>query len=400
MRILFIAPRLPVPADTGAKIRTLNIIKQIAQLGHTMDLVSFSFEDDDKNHISELKKYAKEVICVPMEDVSLAKKIFHVLFNKLPFSIYKYYDKGMEETLKKLKEKKYDIIHFDHLHTTHYRYLFEDTPCVVDEHNVEFKILQRCARVETNPIKKTLYEFQAKKMMIYESQIIKEFDGCLAVSKNDKEILEEIAHSKVQIDVIPNGVDTAFFKSEENSEQKDNPMSLVFTGSMDWLPNEDAVIYFCKKIFPLILKKKKDVTFYIVGKNPSAQVRGLKKLSEKIVVTGCVDDVRPYVEKSNIFVVPIRVGGGTRLKILEAMAMRKIVVSTSIGAEGIKYTKDQDIIIADEPEEFANAIFSVMERPEDQLRLIKESARELVCQTYDWKVVGQHLQNHYEKITK
>ncbi len=400
MRILFIAPRLCVPADTGAKIRTLNILKQIAKRCE-VDYVSFYFDKSDLNHKKELERYGIHVFLVEHEKTKLMDVAQGVLFDPRPFSVSKYDDDSMRQMiLSLLTEKKYDLVHVDHVHMTHYRDCFSHVHCLVDEHNIEFKILERCADVEKSLVKKFLYTSQSAKMKSFESYSVSRFSACTVVSDDDRKILSDLTRRNFPIHVVPNGVDTSFFHQADYT-QKNGAVpeedAVVFTGSMDWLPNEDAVIYFAKEIFPLVLEKKPDAKFYIVGKSPSEEIKSLAGRNKNIVITGRVDDVRSYIIKSKVFVVPLRIGGGTRLKILEAMAMEKAIVSTTIGAEGIAYRHGEDILIADAPQEFANTVLSLMEN-DNRRKSMGTKARELVCRSYDWEFVGRKLVSIYEEL--
>jgi glycosyltransferase involved in cell wall biosynthesis len=166
---------------------------------------------------------------------------------------------------------------------------------------------------------------------------------------------------------------------------------------MDWLPNDDAITYFCKEILPLIWERNGKIKLYVVGKSPSQAVKELAAKDNRVIVTGRVDDVRPYIVKSKVFVVPLRVGGGTRLKILEAMAMGKAIVSTTIGAEGIAYSQDENILLADSPEECANKTVNAIS-DSSRIQTLGEKGRELVLESYDWRVVGRQLRHFYKKV--
>lgn len=402
MKILFIAPRLPLPPDTGAKIRTFNIIKQIKKFAD-VDVACFSFEQDDQRHVESLRQMGIPVHLVPSPEPGLWAKAAGVLFHHQPFSIVKYHASAMVQMIRSLQEKnRYDLVHMDHIHMAHYQRLFELTPCVVDEHNVEYKILERCAGVEKKFFKKRMFLSQARKMRHFESVMVGKMSACLAVSADDASVLRGLISSHMPVHVIDNGVDTGFFRvSEEPVTGKSGSSSeenaLVFTGSMDWLPNDDAVVYFCKEILPLIWCVKPDVTFYVVGKNPSATIKELAQKDKRIVVTGVVDDVRVYVERSKVFVVPLRIGGGSRLKILEAMSMRRAVVSTRIGAEGIKCAHGKDIVLADHPEDFASEVLGLLDAPQKR-ELLGRQARELVCGHYDWDIIGKRLNKIYAEL--
>jgi glycosyltransferase involved in cell wall biosynthesis len=196
--------------------------------------------------------------------------------------------------------------------------------------------------------------------------------------------------------VVPNGVDTAYFKKIEDRKEKIED-AIVFTGSMDWLPNNDAALYFCKDILPLIWQTEPGVKFYIVGKGASAGLTEYAKRDRRIVLTGRVDDVRVFVERSKVFAVPLRIGGGTRLKILEALSMEKAVVSTTIGAEGISHQNGHNIVLADEPGAFAENVVQLLKDPQRCASLGK-AGRDLVIEKYEWNVIGSKLKDIYETI--
>lgn len=393
MNILFLAPRLPLPADTGGKIRTLNILKELAKVNH-VHLLCFSFEQEDQNFVKELELIGITVGMVSMPETSFFNKITSVLFDPIPFSISKYDLPQMRQAIAKvLKTRSFDAIHIDHLHMGVYRNCFGSIPCFLDEHNVEYKILERCAGVEKSVIKKWIYRNQTAKMMAFESKKIREFSGVFACSSDDQIMLSSLIKNDAPVHVIPNGVDTEFFNPTQSNQQEN---ALVFTGSMDWLPNDDAITYFCKEILPLLWQKDHTLKLYVVGKNPSASVKELSGRDKRVIVTGRVDDVRPFVEGSKVFIVPLRVGGGTRLKILEAMAMGKAVVSTRIGAEGIECADGVNIALADTPDDFTNKIIDLLKQPDKVVNMGQEG-RKLVCQQYDWAIVGKKLNSIYQK---
>ncbi len=391
MNILFLAPRLPLPADTGGKIRTYNILKQLAKENH-VHLMCFSFEEADKSYLLEFHALGIEVTLIPMPELSLFKKIPMVFFSPIPFSIAKYKSPAMAQAIAALvKKQKFDAVHVDHLHMAHYEEYFQKIPMYLDEHNVEYKILERCASVETKVIKKYIYVDQTYKMRSIEAQKAKQFKGIFACSLDDQLLLSKLTVGLVPTHVIPNGVDTDFFNSPI---QLDEEPSLVFTGSMDWLPNDDGITYFCKEILPLVWKENPRVKLYVVGKSPSKAVVQLAAEDKRVIVTGRVDDVRPYIQKSHVFIVPLRIGGGTRLKILEAMAMRKAIVSTTIGAEGIEYEKNVHMSLGDLPHLFAKSILDLLN---DKQRMIAmgEKGRTLVCEKYDWHITGKKINAVY-----
>ena len=190
-------------------------------------------------------------------------------------------------------------------------------------------------------------------------------------------------------------MDTEYFNTGSRNQTVTED-ALVFTGSMDWLPNDDAISYFCQEILPLVWQKNNALKLYVVGKNPSSVVKNLAHKDNRVIVTGRVDDVRPFVERSKIFIVPLRIGGGTRLKILEAMAMGKAVVSTTIGAEGIECKDGINIALADNPDNFAQKIIDLCKNP-TLAATLGDNGRQLVCQKYDWTIVGKKLTDIYQE---
>lgn len=397
MKVLFMAPRIPLPADTGGKIRTWNLLLQSAQTTE-VDLVCFSFDKNDESYVGQIKEKGINVTLVPINEDGFLNKVSHVLFSKTPYSVDKYFTESMKNAVQRLiAEKKYDLVHIDHIHMAHYRDYVGDIPCFLDEHNVEYRILQRCSDVEQSPIKKLIFSSQAKKMRRFECRYIQKFKACSGVSDDDSALLKELSNGRCKVHVLPNGVDTNYFHPGENVKNDSKESSVVFTGSMDWLPNNDSAIFFAKEILPIIWQKKPDVRFYVVGKSPSSDLVELAKKDQRIQCTGRVDDVRDYVWQSQVFVVPLRIGGGTRLKILEAMSMEKGVVSTTIGAEGINYKNHANINIADTANEIADAINYILDNPEKAAQLGKRG-RELVLEEYDWNIVGRKLRAIYEEI--
>jgi glycosyltransferase involved in cell wall biosynthesis len=194
--------------------------------------------------------------------------------------------------------------------------------------------------------------------------------------------------SPAKITAIPTGVDVDYFQPISGEE----PDSLVFTGSMDWMPNEDGILYFVEEVLPLIRQQRPEVKLWVVGRRPGKKIKALAESDPGIQVTGRVEDIRPYIAKGAVYVVPLRVGSGTRLKIFEAMAMGKAVVSTTIGAEGLPVSHGVDIILADEPQQFAESVCRLLASPEERSQ-IGNAARRLVEEKYSWVAVAKHVES-------
>jgi glycosyltransferase involved in cell wall biosynthesis len=260
-------------------------------------------------------------------------------------------------------------------------------PSVLFTHNVEAEIWRRHAETHKGRMTFGLYDTQHRRMLAYEDGVLQRFDGVLTVSDADQETLTRL-YPDVRVKpmwVIPTGVDTEFFAADTAAVSEPR---LVFTGSMDWLPNEDAMRFFCHDVLPLIRAEEPRARLSIVGRAPTAAVRALA--DEHIEVTGTVPDVRPFMRRAAVHVVPLRIGGGTRLKIFEAMAMGQAVVSTTIGAEGLPITHGEHALIADGPRALADAVVSLL-RDERRRHALSAAARTLVAERYDWSVAADVL---------
>jgi glycosyltransferase involved in cell wall biosynthesis len=256
-------------------------------------------------------------------------------------------------------------------------------PVVLFEHNVEYLIWQRLATLERAPWRRALFELEWRKLRRQEAAACRRAALTLAVSDADRVRLAAMAPA-ASFDVIPTGVDTDYFAPSGAAER---PGALVFTGSMDWHPNEDAVCHFCDDILPRIRERLPHATFTIAGRNPGPRVRSLASRAG-IVVTGTVDDVRPHIAAAAVYVVPLRAGSGTRLKIFEALAMAKAIVSTTVGAEGLALTPDREIVMADDPTSFAARVIDLFDDPARRRRL-GEAGRTLVETHYSWPQIAR-----------
>jgi glycosyltransferase involved in cell wall biosynthesis len=292
-----------------------------------------------------------------------------------------------------LRERTYDIIQVEFSQMAYYRFP-SHANCVLDQHNVEYEILYRTYRAATDWGRR-LYSFvEWKKFKRDEINNCRKFPVCLTTSERDKQVLAADL-PLTDFKVIPNGVDCTYFSSNGHETEPQQP-ALIFTGTINYHPNTDGLKYFLEDVFPLIRQQVPDVKFYIVGRQPPPEIQRYDQ-SPNIIVTGGVDDTRPYFEKATVVVVPLRIGGGTRLKLLEAMAMGKPVVSTSIGAEGTAVTPGQNIMLADEPGSFAQATVALLKKAALRKHLAVEG-RKLVEEKYDWRAITQKLEQTYESL--
>ncbi len=399
MRVLFLRGKLPYPLDNGASIRTYNLLKEACKK-HEISLLTFQDSNEDPEKKKLLLEFCTKVILVPRHlknswsgtILGLGKN----LFQRYPYSVAVSCSRGMIESISsELKNSKYDLVHADTLPISSNLLGLETPPRILNQHNVENVILWRKFSVQTNFIPKKFWHSQWKKMYDFEKKACSSFDRIIAVSIEDQKKMKQMA-PEVPVDVVPNGVDIDYFSPKEHTGNK---QGLVFTGSLDWYPNEDGILYFLKDILPIILAKVPDINFAIVGKNPSARLARGCKDHKNIILTGWVKDVRPYLHNSSVLVVPLRIGGGTRLKILEALAAGIPIVSTSIGAEGIEIQPGKEILIGDTPDEFASQVMRLMADQELRKKLVMEG-KKLVMEKYTWEKAAQSLDQAWNSCLK
>jgi sugar transferase (PEP-CTERM/EpsH1 system associated) len=398
LRILWLKSDLLLPLDKGGKLRTWHLMRHLAAR-HEITYLAFADTAEDPEHVRGMHAVASRVETIPRRDpVKGSLRFFvdaglHVL-DPLPYAVGKYRSAAYRRKLDELlRTQRFDLVVCDFLFPA--VNLPRELPCpaVIFTHNVESEIWRRHAETKTSLAGRLLYGAQYRRMHRYESQALARFDGVLAVSDADRHTFARVYPDAVRgpIHVVPTGVDTEFF-APGNPPSPAAGRDIVFTGSMDWLPNEDAMVFFCEKVLPLIRSEKPDVRLSIVGRAPTPAVTKLAAVyGDCVRVTGRVDDVRPYIAESGVYIVPLRIGGGTRLKIFEAMSMAKAVVSTGVGAEGLPVEDGRHLILADEPNTFARAVVRLL-RDVNRRRALEGAARSLVIEKYDWSSVAGNLE--------
>jgi len=406
LRILWLKSDLLLPLDKGGKLRTWHLMRHLAAR-HEITYLAFADPHEDPAHVRGMSAVAARVETVPRTDPPKGSLRFYAdaamhVVDPLPYAVSKYRSRGYRRKLDALlAEKPFDLIVCDFLFPA--VNLPHDLPCpaVIFTHNVESEIWRRHAETKASLPAKMLYGAQYRRMRRYESAALARFDGVLAVSDADRRTFARVYPGAVPapIHVVPTGVDTGFFAPTAPASPE-NGRDIVFTGSMDWLPNEDAMLFFCDKVLPIIRAEEPDVRLSIVGRAPTPAVSKLADTYRGSVrVTGRVDDVRPYVAEAGVYVVPLRIGGGTRLKIFEAMSMAKAVVSTPVGAEGLPVEDGRHLIFADEPNTFARAVVRLL-RDVSRRRELEAAAHRLVIDRYDWSAVASALEDSLLQIAR
>jgi len=395
MRILWLKSDLLLPLDKGGKLRTWHLMRHLARR-HEITYLAFREPEQPAANVEGMKEVASRVETITRSEPTKGTLRFYAdatlhLLDPLPYAVGKYRSAEYRRRLARLlDEERFDLIVCDFLFPAVNLPKRLPCPAVMFTHNVESEIWRRHAETKSDAIGRLLYGAQYRRMLRYERRMLARFDGILAVSDADRETFARLYPGAIAqpAHVVPTGVDTEYFAPAAGSQQ---PARLIFTGSMDWLPNEDAMIYFCRDVLPAIRAEVPDVALTIVGRTPTPAV---KKLAEErgVTVTGRVDDVRPFMRDASVYIVPLRIGGGTRLKIFEAMAMGKAVVSTTIGAEGLPVTDGEHVLLADDPASFARAVVHLLRDTAHRDRLAA-AARALVLARYDWSAVAGELED-------
>jgi polysaccharide biosynthesis protein PslH len=387
MKILWVKAGGLVPPDTGGKIRSYNILRQLARQ-HSVTFFSFYPAHDYDAH-PDLKNVFDQVVCMPLmiPAPKSGAEMFEYglrLFSSQPYNIAKFCRPEVRQKLHALlQQQTFNVILVDFMAATGVIPWDWPTPKVLFTHNVEATIWRRHYEVAANPFWKAVSWFEWRRMEAAERRYLRLADRVLTVSDTDRDAFAHFLAPE-KLTMIPTGVDVEYFHPMSTEQV---PNSLVFTGSMDWLPNEDAIVYFVDAILPLIKRQCPEVSLEVVGRSPSRKLQALAETEKRVRLTGWVDDIRPFVARGSVCIVPLRIGGGTRLKIFEAMAMGKAVVSTSVGAEGLPVQHGENILLADTPGHFAESIVSLLRDSQQQNRL-GTAARTLVQEKYSWQTVA------------
>ena len=389
LRILWVKAGKLLPVDTGGKIRSYNILRHLAR-SHDVTLLSYYGGRKDQAYEAEIARElpgAETVHTAALDGTALAQSLdyLRLVFQSAPFAVSKFTHPAVKRVVGSwTATRKFDVAVCDFLSASLNFPSTLTTPTVLFQHNVETALWQRLAATESNLVRRFVYKIEFRKMANYERATLRKFHHVVAVSDHDRQQMLAMDPSCL-IEVVPTGVDTEKYTVAPPADAI--PPRIVFLGSMDWEPNIDAVTYFCRDIFPRIRAQFPAAIFQIVGRNPHVSVRQLA--SKAVQVTGTVLSVAEYLRGATLVVVPLRIGGGTRLKIFEAMATGKAVVSTSIGAEGLAVQNGRDLILADDAAAFAEATVRLLS--DAALRRQYEEAAARLAARYDWSNIVQQF---------
>lgn len=409
MKILWLSHLIPYPPKGGVLQRSFNLVKEISH-GNDVHLLSF-VQKSQLEHVypdletaySETKKvlgqYCSKIeyVPIPSELSQHGRKALALksLFTIDPYTVNWLKSQKMHALIKEFANNNtYDVVHFDTISLIPYLKYFPDTKCVLDHHNIESHMMYRRASEEKNTLKKLYFYQEALKIERVEKSFCKKFALNITCSTLDTDRLLALLPD-INVTDIPNGVDTDYYSPDIHAEKQ--PYSLIFAGGLDWYPNVKAVMFFANEVWPKLKAQIPDVTFNLIGKSPPEQLMQLAKADPNFVIHGFVDEIRGHIDKTWIYICPIDDGGGTKLKVLDALAMSKAIVANPIACEGINVTNGKDVFYASTADEYISTIIRLFNNP-DKCIEAGINGRKLIESNYSYHIIGQALRDKYTSL--
>ena len=398
MRVLFLSQVLPYPLDAGPKMRSYYVLRYLAKQ-HEVTLVTFVRDSDKPEDVAHLAEFCHKVITVPIQrsrvrDVGyLAQSVL----SRHPFLILRDQVPAMREQIKQLvTSHRFEAIHADQLWMAQYalqaKAALPQAKLILDQHNAVYLIPQRMAGERANPLLRRFLTGESKRLASYEVEMWRRFDHVVWVTAEDQQavlaMIEPTQNGRAPATVIPICANPS---QTEPVVRTANPRRVTFLGGLHWPPNAQGVVWFAKEVFPQVRAAVPDAILTVIGKSPPTGIEG-----KGVEITGYVDDPRPYLTETAVFIVPLHAGGGMRVKIIDAWSWALPMVSTTIGAEGIETTHGEDILIADSASDFAQAVIQVLQNPALGEKLSRQG-RQTVLEKYDWQKIYPAWDNIYCK---
>jgi sugar transferase (PEP-CTERM/EpsH1 system associated) len=395
--VLWITPKLPLPLVSGDKVRQYNLLRRLSAR-HDIHLVAFLERPWDAQYIPALEAFCAQVTAVPLPPRQpRVARALAVLDPRKPFYVHRYASAGMRAAVAAaVAQGVCDIVQVEHEYMLPYVALLgaaKPPARIVTLHNIESRLTARCAAVERSPTKRLYWRIESRKLAALERRCLPALDAVLPVSEYDRRWVEA-TFPGLRAVTVENGVDTEQYTPGPDGLRTP---SLLFTGSLAYPPNADAVDFLLGAVWPAVRQAVPRATCTIVGRDPPAALVACHG-RDGVAVTGQVDDVRAYLVSAGVVVVPLRAGGGTRLKILEAMAAGAAIVSTPMGAEGLDVVHDRHLLLAEDAGGFTAATVRVLSDP-DLRRRLGSAARRLAEERYDWRVSAGALDRAYQLVT-
>ena len=397
MRILLLTPQRPYPPHQGTTLRNFNLVKELAKR-HSVCVLSFLESDQDPVNSGPLPELCQWLDLLPVPHRTSGTRLRQLLTTRRPDMSWRLWSPAFDARMAEhLREHSFDVVSIEGIEMAPYLPTIEEAKPqplpIYDAHNAEWILQKRAFATDVKSPSRwpaAAYSWvQWRRLLRYEADLMRRVEHTVAMSHPDKVALREI-NPTAPISVVPNGVDVMAYSQFKGESIH---FDIVFTGKMDFRPNIDAVLWFSRQVLPLIQTYRPGTTFAAVGQRPHARLDVLRPLSG-VTITGYVEDIRPYIAGATVYAVPLRMGGGTRLKLMEAMAMGKAIVSTSLGADGFPVESGQELILADDPERVAREVVNLLENPARRARLGR-TGRAFAQANYGWDVLVPRLEQLY-----
>jgi glycosyltransferase involved in cell wall biosynthesis len=404
MRVLWLSHLLPYPPRSGVQLRSFNLLKEVSRQ-HEVHFLAFNqpalvADEDVPSAVSALGQFCRvlDVLPIPSERSPAAKSMLAArsLFSKYPYTLNWLHSASFTGALRLYaRQYKYDLVHFDTISLAPYRRLVRSLPASMTHHNIESDMMLRRAALEKNWLRRAYFWQEGRRLRIYERVTARNFDVHLTCSELDANRLRKIAPGAVTA-VIPNGVDTHYFDPRAFLRDQ-QPESLVFAGGLDWYPNASAMRFFIDQVWPVLKAARPNATLTVIGRKPPTWLTDAAAADSNINVPGFVDDVRPHIAAAQVYICPIFDGGGTKLKVLDALSMGVPIVAHPVACEGIDVTPERNVLLASTPDEFFKQIIRLF--ADRQLRqALAQSGRKLAEEKYDFDEIGRLLCNLYDRL--
>lgn len=387
MKILVILSRVPYPLEKGDKLRAFN---QIKELSKKHQIILFALNDGklDENAVTEMKKYCRAISILPLSKITIAKNLFRSVFSGLPLQVgYFYFNKAQKKIDELIKKHSPDHIYCQLIRTSEYAKPYKNIPKTLDYMDVFSKGIER--RKSSDPFyMRPLLAIEYKRLLKYENSVFDYFNNRTIISEQDRKLIPHPENHKIK--VIPNGVDTDYFKPVQRKKEYD----ILFNGNMNYPPNVESVEYLVEKIMPYVWNKMPGVRLLISGASPNGRVKELE--SEKVIVSGWVDDVRENYAKSRILVAPMQISIGLQNKLLEAMAMQIPCITSALANNALGARHNEEIMVAEKPEQYALQILELL-NDEKKAKYIAMNGYKFAVNNFNWKTTTAMLEQLFYK---
>lgn len=394
MKILFVTYDLPYPQNSGGKIRAFNLIKALAAK-HEVTLFSYFRTDGQKRHLPALRKICSQVVTVKRRSLFSPFNLLFMPFRPFPAALYKsgYAEKKLQDLI---AQEKYDLVHLESFYTSNFLPQKKSkTVFVLGTENIEWHVYRHYAERQSKTWLKKLLSLEVRRLRQFEEESWRKADFCLAVSENDAQEIRR--RSRQPVVVIPNGVDPDYFQFQTRPEQ--SLKKILFLGNFSYIQNKDAAKFILEAVWPEIKKQARGLKIELLFAGAGSETLLSAGSGSQVKTVGTIKDLRRFYHEADLLLAPLRVGSGTKFKILEAMACGLPVVTTSLGSSGLAVKNNVEILIADQPVDLAKAVLKLLRGPVLRAKMVAK-ARALVVNKYHWSKIGRKLNQAYETFDR